>query len=161
MGTNWLNTQEFQQMQGRAGRPSYHDTGLIYLLVEPGKVYSRTMRRTEDQVAFELLTSDVENVHPSYDEQAAMSETLANIVVAPQHTSQLNSSMIGEIQTKMAIQNLVKLGLVSNNRATPIGKIICQNFFTAKEATVIMNALNEHKSPSDIVTMIELLRAES
>ena len=90
MGTNWLTTQEFQQMQGRAGRPSYHDKGLIYLLAEPGKVYSRTTRLTEDQVAFELLTSDVENVHPSYDEQAAMSETLANMVVAPQHTSQLN-----------------------------------------------------------------------
>jgi helicase len=161
MGTNWLNTQEFQQMQGRAGRPSYHDTGLIYLLVEPGKVYSRTMRRTEDQVAFELLTSDVENVHLSYDEQAALSETLANVVVAPQHTSQLNSSMIGEIQTKMSIQNLVKLGLVSNNRATPIGKIICQNFFTTKEATAIMDALNKHKSPSDIVAMIELMRVEN
>ena len=60
----------------------------------------------------------------------------------------------------MAIQNLVKLGLVSNNRATPIGKIICQNFFTAKEATVIMDALNKHRPPSDIVTMIELMRAE-
>ena len=161
MGTNWLTTQEFQQMQGRAGRPTYHDKGLIYLLVEPGKIYSRTMRRTEDQVAFDLLTSDVESVHPSYDEQAAMSETLANMVVAPQHTSSLNSSMVGEIQTKMAMQNLIKFGLASENHATPLGTIICQNFFTAKEAISIVDALNNDKSPSEIIAMIELLRAEN
>jgi len=90
-----------------------------------------------------------------------MSETLANMVVAPQHTSHLNSSMVGEIQTKMAIQNLIKFGLVSENHATSLGNIICQNFFTAKEAISIMDALNNDKSPSEIITMIELLRAEN
>ena len=161
MGTSWLTPHEFQQMQGRAGRPSYHDKGLIYLLVEPGRVYSNTMRRTEDQVAFELLTSDVDNVYISYDEQTAMSETLANIVVAPDQFAQLNSSIIGEIQTELALKNLIKFGLVSGQKATSLGKIICQNFFTPEESNVLINALNGDNPPLDVVTQIELMRTEN
>ena len=69
--------------------------------------------------------------------------------------------MVGEIQTKMAMQNLIKFGLAFENHATPLGTIICQNFFTAKEAISIVDALNNDKSPSEIIAMIELLRAEN
>ena len=119
------------------------------------------MRRTEDQVAFELLTSDVDNVYISYDEQTAMSETLANIVVAPDQFAQLNSSMIGEIQTELALKNLIKFGLVSGQKATSLGKIICQNFFTPEESNVLINALNGDNPPLDVVTQIELMRTEN
>ena len=37
MGIKWLNVHEFNQMLGRAGRPGYHDLGLVYILAEPGR----------------------------------------------------------------------------------------------------------------------------
>lgn len=40
MGINWLNVHEFNQMLGRAGRPGYHDLGLVYILAEPGRRFS-------------------------------------------------------------------------------------------------------------------------
>ena len=36
MGNKWLSPNEFHQMLGRAGRPTYHDHGKVYLLPEVG-----------------------------------------------------------------------------------------------------------------------------
>ncbi len=36
MGNRWITSNEFSQMLGRAGRPSYHDRGMVYLLAEIG-----------------------------------------------------------------------------------------------------------------------------
>ncbi|MCX9076310.1 MAG: DEAD/DEAH box helicase [Candidatus Methanoperedens sp.] len=37
MGIEWLTVREFQQMLGRAGRPDYHDRGVVVLLADPEK----------------------------------------------------------------------------------------------------------------------------
>ena len=50
-------------MLGRAGRPSYHDQGKVYLLPEVGRSYGD---ETEEMQAMELLSSDVEAVNVTY-----------------------------------------------------------------------------------------------
>ncbi|NIX19683.1 MAG: DEAD/DEAH box helicase, partial [Actinobacteria bacterium] len=77
MGIEWLTVQEFHQMLGRAGRPDYHDRGVVWLLVEPDGVYHGGMERTEDEVAFALLKGEMEPVAADYDEDAQVEETLA------------------------------------------------------------------------------------
>ena len=161
MGIKWITAQEFQQMQGRAGRPSYHDRGLIYILIEPGKTYDRHSEKTEDEVAFDLLKSDAEDVSPWYEDQANMSETLANVIVSPTNPGQLNSSMIGKISTNMAMKKLTEMGLLKDNKATPIGEIISQNFFTPKEAITLIKHIKTGTSPFGIVAEIEILKEDS
>ena len=39
MGNKWISPNEFSQMIGRAGRPTYHDRGVVYLLPEVGNTF--------------------------------------------------------------------------------------------------------------------------
>jgi len=41
MGIEWLKQGEFLQMQGRAGRPDYHDRGVVVVMAEPDKRLER------------------------------------------------------------------------------------------------------------------------
>ncbi|MFW6153418.1 MAG: DEAD/DEAH box helicase, partial [Halobacteriota archaeon] len=99
MGIDWLSVQEFEQMLGRAGRPDYHDRGVVYMLVEPDGVYHASMEETEDEVAFRLLKGEMEPVSMRYGEVAAIEETLANLVVAGRSAKALNDRMVGELDT--------------------------------------------------------------
>ena len=76
MGTNWISPNEFSQMLGRAGRPSYHDRGIVYLLPEIGKQFEQ---ETEESVALTLLESDTEDVNIIYDEEDLKEQILADI----------------------------------------------------------------------------------
>ena len=66
MGNKWLSPNEFHQMLGRAGRPTYHDIGRVYLLPEVGRQFDN---ENEEAVALDLLESDVETINVSYDEE--------------------------------------------------------------------------------------------
>lgn len=76
MGNKWLTNNEFSQMLGRAGRPSFHDKGKVYLLPELGKEFNN---ESEEQKAIELLDSDVDNIKVEYEEDDAYEQVLANI----------------------------------------------------------------------------------
>ena len=76
MGNKWLTNNEFSQMLGRAGRPSFHDIGRVYLLPELGKEYNGD---SEEQVAIELLDSDVDNINVEYSEDDVYEQVLADI----------------------------------------------------------------------------------
>ncbi len=45
MGKDWLKVGEFQQMQGRAGRPDYHDLGKVVILADPEDSIEQPDRR--------------------------------------------------------------------------------------------------------------------
>lgn len=76
MGNKWLTNNDFSQMLGRAGRPSYHDLGRVYLLPELGKEYEN---ESEEHKAIELLDSDVDNIVVEYTEEDAVEQVLADI----------------------------------------------------------------------------------
>ena len=66
MGNKWINPNEFSQMLGRAGRPSYHDRGIVYLLPEIGYDFDG---ESEEAKALDLLESNNEDVFIEYDEE--------------------------------------------------------------------------------------------
>ena len=79
MGGDWLTPSEFQQICGRAGRKGMHDTGKVYMLIEIGKRYHAKMERSEDEVAFQLLSSEPEDVGVIYEEKEEMEQILASL----------------------------------------------------------------------------------
>ncbi|MCH8905680.1 MAG: DEAD/DEAH box helicase, partial [Candidatus Heimdallarchaeota archaeon] len=62
MGARWITTAEYHQMAGRAGRYGFHDRGKAILMASPGEKIYPSQDKTEEQVAFELLTTDVEEI---------------------------------------------------------------------------------------------------
>lgn len=76
MGNKWISPNEFSQMLGRAGRPSYHDRGIVYLIPEIGSKFDT---ESEEAMAITLLESDVENVNIDYNQESFLEQLLADI----------------------------------------------------------------------------------
>ncbi len=156
MGIEWLSVQEFSQMLGRAGRPDYHDKGIVYLLVEPDASYHNTMEMTEDEVAFKLLKGEMEEVRTVYDQSSAVEETLANIVVAGTQAKRLNDRMVGEVPTKHAPGKLLEYEFIDGLDPTPLGLAVTRQFLSPKEAFAILDGIRKGSSPYEIVADLEL-----
>ena len=160
MGIEWLSVQEFEQMLGRAGRPDYHDRGVVYLLVEPDGSYHSSMERTEDEVAFTLLKGEMEDVTARYDATAAAEETLANLVVAGAGAKRLNDRMLGEIDTERAVARLLDWGFIDGLEATPLGRAVTEHFLAPDDAFRLLDAIRRGADPSEIVAEAELADEE-
>ncbi|WP_058826783.1 DEAD/DEAH box helicase [Haloferax sp. Q22] len=156
MGIEWLSVQEFSQMLGRAGRPDYHDKGVVYLLVEPDASYHNTMEMTEDEVAFKLLKGEMEEVRTEYDQSSAVEETLANIVVAGKKAKALNNRMLGEVPTTHAVGKLLEWGFIDGLDPTPLGLAVTRQFLSPREAFAILDGIRKGSSPYEIVADLEL-----
>src|SRR5690606_7946270 len=76
MGNRWLTANEFSQMLGRAGRPSYHDRGIVYVLAEAGMEFDG---ETEEVKALELLESGPDPVDVHYSEEDVLEHILADV----------------------------------------------------------------------------------
>ncbi|WP_435196566.1 DEAD/DEAH box helicase [Natronomonas sp. EA1] len=157
MGIEWLSVQEFSQMLGRAGRPDYHDKGIVYMLVEPEGSYHGSQEMTEDEVAFKLLKGEMESVRTTYDEGAAVEETLANITIAGKKAKKLNDRMVGEVPTKHALGKLLEYGFIDGLKPTPLGRAVTKHFLEPKQAFVMLDGIRKGSHPYDIVADIELL----
>ena len=160
MGIDWLNVQEFEQMLGRAGRPDYHDRGVVYLLVEPGAVYYGGMDRTEEQVAFDLLDGEMDPVGGTYDIETAAEETLANLVVAGARAKQLNDRMVGEVPTQRALERLLSSHLIDGLAATPRGRVAVEHFMTPEEVDWMLGQVGHRPDPLDVIARFEAREEE-
>ncbi|ELY64106.1 DEAD/DEAH box helicase [Natronococcus jeotgali] len=156
MGIEWLSVQEFHQMLGRAGRPDYHDEGKVYVLVEPDCSYHGSMEMTEDEVAFKLLKGEMESVMTHYDEDAAVEETLANVVVGGKAAKRLNDRMLGEVPTKHAIGKLLEYGFIDGFEPTPLGQVVTRHFLSPGEAFALVDGIRKEAHPYDLIADIEL-----
>jgi len=156
MGIEWLSVQEFSQMLGRAGRPDYHDTGTVYMLIEPDCTYHNSMEMTEDEVAFKLLKGEMEDVRNVYDEAAAVEETLANITVAGDGAKRLNDRMLGEIDTTRAVGKLLEWGFIDGLAPTPMGRAVTRHFLAPDDAFRLLDGIRTGLSPYEIVAEQEL-----
>jgi helicase len=76
MGNKWISPTEFFQMLGRAGRPSYHDRGVVYLIPEIANEFDG---ESEDAIAISLLESEVDDVTVKFNESDFACEILADI----------------------------------------------------------------------------------
>jgi len=146
MGNKWINPNEFSQMLGRAGRPSYHDRGIVYLLPEVGNVFAG---ESEEAMALDLLESNSEDVYIEYDEESSYEQILADISSTSIKTfDELNKfykTIDVPISIKVAVDEMDDLGLinrVSNKlEVTKYGRATSVSFLSIPQAEFIKNTL--------------------
>ena len=155
MGIEWLTVQEFHQMLGRAGRPDYHDRGVVYVLVEPDGSYHASMPGSEDETAFKLLKGEMEPVAMRYDETDAVEEVLANVAVAGGGAKALTGRMVGEVPLKHAVGKLLDYGFIDGLEPTPLGRAVTRHFLEPGAAFTMLDGIRKGSDPHDVVADIE------
>lgn len=162
MGIEWLTPGEFRQMTGRAGRPGYHEKGIVVLLAEPGKRFRKG--ESEDEVAFRLLRGGIEGKEIQYGEEEQLEETLANIAVAgtEKELAWLDSMLIGrgkESSLPELMRKLERMGLSRREGGTisltQLGKVAASHFLTIDETFRIKDGVRSGKPPLDILAGLE------
>ena len=161
MGIKWLNVHEFNQMLGRAGRPGYHDVGLVYILAEPGRKFSSARGESEDEMALALLHGVMEDVAPEFPEEQQLEEVLANAVAAGsrQELEKLHELTLGLDDLDCSLKSLAKAGLVKGIEPTRLGEAAAAHFLTADQVTVIASQLKRGKAPLDVAVALESFEA--
>ena len=157
MGIEWLNVHEFNQMLGRAGRPGYHDLGLVYILAEPGRKFSSARGESEDEVALALLHGRMEDVAPEFDEAQQQEEVLANAVAARsrQELEQLHQHTLGLDDLDSSLQSLAKAGLIKGIEPTRLGAAAAAHFLAPDEVALIAKELQKGRSPLEVAVALE------
>lgn len=155
MGIEWLSVHEFNQMLGRAGRPGYHDKGIVYILAEPGKRYSSV--ESEDEIALRLLSGSVEDVAPEYEEQQQLEEVLANtaLVRSIDELKRLHSYTIGLDDLDRSLAILREKGLVRGVAPTRLGMAVAAHFLTPEQAEIVLKGIELDKEPLEIAVDLE------
>jgi helicase len=146
MGNKWINPNEFAQMLGRAGRPSYHDRGIVYLLPEVGNDFAG---ESEEAMALNLLESNSDDVYIEYDEESSYEQILADISsTSIRSTDELNKfykNIDVPISIKIAVDEMDDLGLINragnNLEVTKYGRAASVSFLSIGEAEFIKNNL--------------------
>lgn len=151
MGNKWISPNEFSQMIGRAGRPTYHDRGVVYLLPEVGNTFEGV---SEEAMALDLLESDSEKVYIEYDEESAYEQILADISSKSiKNMQQLNDyykSIDIPVSIKTTVNEMEDLGLItvtsnSGLNVTDYGRAVSMSFLSINDAEFIKSSL-ESKS---------------
>ncbi len=149
MGNKWINPNEFSQMLGRAGRPTYHDRGIVYLLPEIGNDFAG---ESEEAMALDLLESNSEDVYIEYDEDSAYEQILADIsstsIKSIDELNKFYKNIDVGISTKIAIEEMENLGMIditpSNGlEITKYGRAASVSFLSIEDAEFIKNTLND------------------
>jgi len=161
MGIEWLNVHEFNQMLGRAGRPGYHDKGMVYLLPEPGRKFSGGKGEAEDEVALRLLRGQMEDVLPQYLEEEQQEEVLANSIVAKSKNDliRLHQLTTGLDDINMSLKALAKAGLIKGIQPTPLGKAAAAHFLSPEQVAIIQKEIRKDKNPLEVVVELEKFEA--
>ena len=157
MGIEWLNVHEFNQMLGRAGRPGYHDKGLVYILAEPGRKFSSARGESEDEMALALLHGQMEDVAPEFGEDQQMEEVLANAVAARSRheLDNLHQLTLGLDDLDSSLKSLAKAGLVKGIEPTRLGAAAAAHFLSPEEMETIVKELGRGRSPIEVAVSLE------
>lgn len=152
MGNKWLTNNDFSQMLGRAGRPTYHDMGKVYLLPELGKEFEN---ESEEQKAIDLLDSDVDNVNVEYNEDDTIEQVLADISAIKnvdvddleEKYSKIESPIVFEdVINTLIDKKLIKEHKDFSNRYLPTryGRATSVSFLTVPKAEYIRKHLKQN-----------------
>jgi len=157
MGIKWLSVHAFNQMLGRAGRPGYHDRGVVYLLPEPGRKYQGGKGESEDEVALRLLRGDMEDVLPEYLEDEQQEEVLANAVVArsKEDLAKLHRLTMGLDDIKLSLKFLSEDELVRGIEPTRLGREVSAHFFSPEQVKIVRKELGKGKGPLEIALVLD------
>lgn len=137
MGARWITNAEYHQMSGRAGRYGFHDRGKAIMIVIPGEKIYMSQEKTGEQVAFDILTGDIEEIDGDVDQEQEMDQLLAIISAAhPISESKLieyHKSMFYQTTTlSKLLSELIKKGLIVKSgdifRVSSLGRAISSSF---------------------------------
>ena len=159
MGNKWLTPNEFHQMLGRAGRPSYHDIGKVYLLPEVGRQFED---ENEEMVAVDLLDSEVDAINVDYSEDDVVEQYLADICAGRvKNTSQLRSAYKKvdlPLDFDSAYGIVLNYGLVKEVnellKPTRFGRAVCVSFLHHDDAEYIRKRMVK-MNPVEITVNLE------
>ena len=159
MGNKWLTPNEFSQMLGRAGRPSYHDIGKVYLIPEIGLKYDD---ETEDMRAVALLESDVEAINVHYSEDAIVEQVLSDLCAGTANNiDEIKSAYSNEnipMNINMAVNIIMDYGFAAERKGkilpTRYGRAVAMSFLNYEDANHIKKSINSKKpvKPLEIAT---------
>lgn len=157
MGINWLNVHEFNQMLGRAGRPGYHDLGLVYILAEPGRRFSSGRGESEDEMALALLHGAMEDVAPEFSDEQQQEEVLANAVASRsrQELEKLHDLTLGLDDLDSALNSLERAGLVKGFEPTRLGAAAAAHFLTPDQTNLIAKRIGKGRSALEVAVELE------
>ena len=159
MGNKWINPNEFSQMLGRAGRPSYHDRGIVYLLPEIGNDFAG---ESEEAKALELLESNSEDVYIEYDEESAYEQILADIssnsITSMSELNKFYANIDVPISIKIAVGEMEDMGLLNmapseKLSVTRYGRATSVSFLSLEDAEFIRKALDDKQYLLDYVRL--------
>ncbi len=165
MGIEWVTIQEFMQMLGRAGRPDYHDRGIVVLLATPNKRYSSEQTETEDAVAIRLLKGNMLSSSFDYGEDEQLEEILASAAVTSSRKdlAAIHKRMMGTFELEKLVSRLVHYKFLEKREdmisLTPFGQIAAGHFLSVSSAFLIRDAVLKGKGPLEIVTNLEFFDA--
>lgn len=165
MGIDWISVQDFLQMSGRAGRPDYHDRGVVVLMPVPGKSYSSAQSDTEEEVAIKLLQGEMLSAGVEYGEAEQLEEVLASVAVTSsvQDLRGIHSLMFGSFDLDRLVSRLQSYRFIEKKGAkislTRFGKIISAHFLPVSKAFLIRDAVLEDNNPIKIATNLEFFDA--
>lgn len=164
MGNKWLTSNEFHQMMGRAGRPTYHDIGKVYLLPEIGRQFED---EAEESVAIDLLESEVETINVEYGEDAVVEQFLADVCsghikdVDGLEDAYKDQTLPLELDTALNI--LTDYGLVKEEegqlRATRFGRAVSVSFLHHEDAEYIRKNMGRKNSMELVINLEPLENA--
>ncbi|MBC7085862.1 MAG: DEAD/DEAH box helicase [Methanomethylovorans sp.] len=165
MGIEWLNMQEFMQMLGRAGRPDYHDRGIVVLLATPNKRYSSEQTETEDAVAIRLLKGKMLPSSLNYGEDEQMEEILASAAItsSKKDLAAIHKRMLGNFDLDKLVEILIHHKFLEKREdnifLTSFGQIAAAHFLSVSTAFLIRDAVLKDKNPLEIITNLEFFDA--
>jgi helicase len=148
-------------MLGRAGRPGYHDKGLVYILAEPGRRFSSGRGESEDEVALALLHGKMEDVAPEFEQSQQQEEVLANAVAARNRAEleRLHQLTVGLDDLDSSLAALEKAGLVRGIVPSRLGEAAAAHFLAPEQVASIVQLLGRGRSPLDVAVGLESFEA--
>lgn len=154
MGNRWLTANEFSQMLGRAGRPSYHDRGIVYVLAEAGMEFDG---ETEEVKALELLESGPDPVDVHYSEEDVLEHILADVSSgALRRRSDISGDGSWILEPGRALEILESYGMITTEsgiEVTPYGMAVSRSFIKPGDAEYIRS--NLQGNPLDVALEME------
>ena len=149
MGNKWITPNEFSQMLGRAGRPTYHDRGVIYLIPEIGSEFDG---ESEEAVALDLLESDVEDIFVDYTEEGSLEQILADISSKSLRKVKDVDEFYQNIPVPMDImtaldeledKDAINIHADDTIDTTRFGRAVAMSFLSVDDGVIIKESMND------------------
>ena len=149
MGNKWISPNEFSQMLGRAGRPTYHDRGIIYLIPEIGSEFDG---ESEEAIALDLLESDVEDIFVDYTEDGSLEQILADIssksLRKVKDVEEFYQNIPVPMDIETALNELEDKGAISISAdgtidTTRFGRAVAMSFLSIDDGVIIKDSIDD------------------